>query len=179
MGKIKVLDAMTRKPVSISQDATILQCVKIMSKENVSSVIIHEKEILKGIVTERDLVKKVIGENMDPKKTKVSDIMTKKPYTISPSLDIFEAIKIMNNKHVRRLPVLNKGKLVGLLTMRDLLKIQPELISLRVDTIDMREEDRKPSRFQDGECSQCGNFTLIEKVFGENLCEDCKDKKYY
>lgn len=179
MGKIKVLDAMTRKPVSISPDATILQCVKIMSKENVSSVIIHENDILKGIVTERDLVKKVIGEDLDPKKTRVKDVMSTKMTTISPDSDIFEAIKIMNNKHVRRLPVTNKGKLVGLLTMRDLLKIQPELISLRVDTIDMREEDRKPSRFLDGECSQCGNFTLIEKVLGENLCEDCKDKKYY
>lgn len=179
MGKIKVLDAMTRKPVSVSPDDAISKCVKIMSKENVSSVVIHEKNILKGIITERDLVKKVIGKNLNPKKTKAKDIMNTKMITIPSYLDIFEAIKIMNTKHVRRLPVINNGKLVGLLTMRDILKIQPELISLRVDTIDLREEKRKPSRFTDGECSECGNFTLIEKVFNENLCEDCKEKKYY
>lgn len=179
MGKIKVLDAMTRKPVSVSPNDTISQCVKIMAKQNVSSVVIHEKNTLKGIITERDLVKKIIGKNLNPTKTKVKDVMTTNMKTISPDLDIFEAIKIMNTKHVRRLPVINNNKLVGLLTMRDILKIEPELISLRVDTIDLREEKRKPTRFSDGECSECGNFTLIEKVFNENLCEDCKDKKYY
>ena len=105
--------------------------------------------------------------------------MTTNMVTISSNLDIIEAIKIMNTKHVRRLPVVNNGKLIGLLTMRDLLKIEPELISLRVDTIDLKEEKRKPSRFIDGECSECGNFTLVERVFRENLCEDCKEKKFY
>lgn len=127
---ISVRDAMTRMPVSIGSNLTISECAKLMVKENVGSLIIQEAGILKGIITEKDIVKKIVAVNKDSKKNLVKDVMTKSLITIGPTRDIIYAMKLMTEHDVRRLPVLEENKLIGLLTLKDILRIQPALIEL-------------------------------------------------
>jgi len=130
---ISVRDAMTRLPVAVSPNILIFDCAKIMLKEDVGSLIIEENNLLKGILTEKDLVEKIIAKGLDPKKIKAKDIMVKDVLTIEPTIDVMQAMKIMTEKNIRRLPVVENDKLIGLLTVKDILRIQPELFDLIIE----------------------------------------------
>ena len=127
---LSVRDTMTRLPVAVGLNTLVSDCARIMLKEDVGSLIIEENNILKGIVTEKDLVNKIIARGEDPKKTKVKDIMEKNLVTIDPNKDIIEAIRIMSANDLRRLPVIENDNLVGLLTLKDILRVQPELFDI-------------------------------------------------
>jgi len=141
---IKVCDAMTEQPVTISPDATIKRCAETMARERVGALLVKDKDKLVGIVTERDIVKKVVVTDKKPSAVKAKDIMEKELITISPEKDIFEAIKKMRDYDVRHLPVVDRGKFLGLITMKDVLKIEPDLFDILVEKLDIREAERKP-----------------------------------
>ncbi len=171
----KVCDAMTRMPVVVSPDATIEECSKVMHKENVGSLLIKSNGHVGGIITDQDIVRKIIASSVDPKITKVSEYMTKKLITISPEKDIFDAITIMANMNIKQLPVIDGNKMVGLLTQKDVLKIEPELFDLLVDKLVIKEAETKPI-VSEGTCSECGNYSkrlmLKNKVL---VCKECSD----
>lgn len=169
----KVCDAMTRKPVIVSPDATIEECAKVMEKENVGSLLVKNGGALGGIITDQDIVRKIIAKGDNPKTTKVSQYMTKKLVTISPEKDIFEAISIMAELSLKQLPVLDGSKMLGLLTQKDVLKIEPELFDLLVDKLVIKEEESKPIR-NEGACEECGNYCkrlLVRN--GSMICNEC------
>ena len=181
MAKLRVSDVMTKRPVVVKPLISVEEGAKLMLENNIGNLIIEENGIIKGIITEKDFVERVVAKGLDAKKTKIKDVMTKGiAATILPDKDVVEAMKIMNNHDIRRLPVVNdNGKLVGVLTAKDILKIQPELISLSVDMFDIKEEKLKPNRFFEGECELCKNFTLLERIGNKVICSDCKYNKLY
>ena len=138
---IKVIDAMTKKPVSVTQDDTIRNCTQLMLDRHVGSLLVKEGEKLLGFLTERDLVR-MISMGVDPNTTRVKQIMTKKIVAISPEKDIYDAIVLMNKENVRRLPVIINNKIIGLITVRDILTIQPTLFELIMDKISIGESHR-------------------------------------
>src|SRR3989344_4281087 len=111
---VTVCDAMSDNPVIIGPTKTISQCAALMMKRNVGSVIVKAKDRVLGIITEKDIVNKVVAKNLNASKTKVTDIMTTKVITIRPEQDIYEAMIEMSERHVRRMPVINNGKIVGM-----------------------------------------------------------------
>ena len=139
----KVCDAMTKKPIIVPKNITISKCAKIMHKENIGSLVIGEKRILYGIVTEQDLVRKVLAPEIDIKKTPVSKIMTKRLFTVSPEIDLFDAINLMNDYNIRHMPVIAKKRVIGYLTLKDILRIQPQLYELIVDKFNIKHEEHK------------------------------------
>ncbi len=100
---------------------TILDVAKLMSEKNIGSVLTKKNDCIM-MVTERDILKKVVALDKDPKKTKVSDIMTECVHTIDSNSDVFEASDIFNKYHIRRLPVVEGKKIVGIVTARDVAK---------------------------------------------------------
>lgn len=141
-----VADAMTRKPITISQNKTLRDAAKLMSKEHVGSLLVKEDDKIIGIMTEKDIVKKAVAELGNPAKKKVKDIMAEDLVTVNPQEDIFEALRIMRDYDFRHLPVMNDGTFVGLVTMKDILKIEPDLYEILVEKIELREAERKPTR---------------------------------
>jgi len=135
---IKVMDAMTKKPASVAPDETIIDCTKLMLDKHVGSLLIKENEKLLGFLTERDLVK-MVSLGIDPRTTKVKQIMTTRIVTISPEKDIYDAIILMNKEDIRRLPVIINDKIIGLITLRDILTIQPTLFDLILDMVDIKK----------------------------------------
>lgn len=140
----KVSDAMTQEPIFVGPNEKIVDCAKKMKEHRVGALLVKEKDNILGICTEQDMTYKVVAENKNPEKILMKDIMCTKVKTITPELDIFEALMKMRDLDVRRLPVVNNGKLVGLLTQNDILKIEPQLFDLLVDKIELREEKKKP-----------------------------------
>jgi CBS domain-containing protein len=147
-----VMDIMTTNPVKITPNETIMQCAKTMKDNSVGSLLVMNKEQFTGIITERDIVTKVVALNKNLEKTFVREMMTplKDIVSIEPRKDIYEAMVLMKEYDVRRLPVMEKGVLKGFITVKDIVKIEPTLFELLLGNLDMRESERK-MRFRDEE----------------------------
>ena len=174
---IRVSDAMTFDPISVPSNTTLDKCAKIMKEKDIGSVLIKDNEELKGILTEWDIVRRVVAENKDPKKTSAGEIMVQSLVTVHPNKDLFEAVSKMRDNDIRHLPVVDNNEFVGFLTMKDILKIQPELFEILVENFDLREEREKGigQKMISGECGMCGkkSSTLID-VNGIFLCRECR-----
>lgn len=175
---IKVSDAMTEQPITISPDLTLKKSAQLMAKKHIGALIIKKNHKVLGIITEKDMVRKGIAKGKDSVKTKVKEIMNTKVNTIEPDKDIFDALKVMNDLNIRHLPVVQGKDMVGLLTLKDILKIQPDLFDLLVERFELREEERKPIynvREKEGICQTCGEYA--EKLYpkeGVMVCKSCK-----
>ncbi len=172
----KVLDAMTTKPVIVKPGTTIRDCSKVMAKEHVGSLVIKDNGTVLGIITEQDIVRKLVAEGINPIDKKVEEYMESKLETIGPQVDIYEALAKMRDMNIRHLPVVDKGEMVGLLTLKDILKIEPQLFDLLVEDFVLREETRKPigTVAKEGICQGCGAFSEeLHSIGGALVCNVC------
>ena len=173
----KVFDAMTTKPISVSPEATITECAELMNKYKVGSLIARKNNKIVGIITDTDIIRKVIAFGMDPKKIKMEEAMVKSVITITPEKDLYDALVKMNGSNIRQLPVVDNNQIVGLLTLKDVLKIEPALFELLVDKLEIREEERKPIHATREICQTCGE--MVSKVYdvdGVMMCLQCKSE---
>ena len=144
-----VCDAMTQRPISVEHNTTIVRCSEIMAENHVSTLIVKKSNQLVGLLTEKDIVRKVVAEALDPSKSIASEVAETNFPTISPEKDIYDAIILMRDKNVRHLPVMSKKSLVGFLTGKDILKIHPQLFEFLADKIELREWERKMSALKE------------------------------
>ncbi|MBE44183.1 MAG: hypothetical protein CMO16_03240 [Thaumarchaeota archaeon] len=119
----KIKEVMNKKVVKITNDKTVLDAARLMTKRSVGCIIVTSGIKVLGIVTERDFVSKVLAEPFDPKRVLLGDIATTPLFTISSNQTIKEAAELMVKYKVRRLPVIDKGSLVGIITANDLVKL--------------------------------------------------------
>lgn len=174
---VSVTDAMTIKPISVSSDITVVKCAKIMLKKKVGSLVVVKGGKLIGIITEKDIVSKVVAKHKDSKKLKAKNIMTKRPITIGPTADIFQAMQFMEKKGIRRLPVVSpKKELLGLLTIKDVLRLQPQLYDFIKEKSKVGKMVKRKQKYIEGQCESCGDYGQLYEVEGQLLCEDCKDE---
>ncbi|MBI3859760.1 MAG: CBS domain-containing protein [Thaumarchaeota archaeon] len=130
-----VSDIMTPKVVTIDLDATAKECAKMMAKRGVSSAVIIQNDAPIGIVTERDLVSKVLADAVDPNKVLVRDIMSTPLITIAPTATIVQAAELMAEYRVRRLVVIDpSGALAGIATTGDIARTLAEKQNFREPT---------------------------------------------
>lgn len=175
---IKVLDAMTNRPVIASSDNTVTDCAKMMNKFQVGSLLIKDNKEIVGILTEKDFVTKIVAKGVNPDDTLARDVMEKQLITITPEKDIYDAMILMKDSDIRRLPVKEKDKIIGFLTMKDILKIEPQLFDLMIEKIDIREANTKPINvdvsYEEGMCESCGNFSYrLRDTKGLKVCPNC------
>ncbi len=107
---------------SISPQATIHECVVKLNELGIGALIVMDGEKLKGIISERDLIRKLLARKGDPSTVKVAEIMTSQLITVTPSNTVQEAIRIITGSRIRHLPVLEEDKLVGMISIGDLTK---------------------------------------------------------
>ena len=116
-----VKDIMTTGAISVKTSDKLTKAIKTMSEKNISCVMVLDDNGLKGLITERDLVQRVLDENKDPKKLTCEDVMTKNITTISQEATLEEAMRIIESMKVRRLPVVDGDGLTGLITQTDIV----------------------------------------------------------
>lgn len=107
---------------SVAPDTTVYDAIKMMADKNVGALVVLEGEKLSGIISERDYARKVILKGKSSKETKVKEIMTSDVITITPEQSVEECMAVMTHKHVRHLPVLEAKKLVGVISIGDVVK---------------------------------------------------------
>ncbi len=115
-----VSERMTKNLVMLGVASTASEAAKKMLSENVGTILVTDKGQLKGLVTDRQIVIKVVGTGKDPSKVNVSDFMIEDPVTCNPDMEICEAAMIMGENKYRRIPAVEAEKLVGILSIADI-----------------------------------------------------------
>jgi CBS domain-containing protein len=116
-----VKDIMTENVVSISIDDSVFEAANLMNSNQVGCLVIMNEEEPIGIVTERDIVRRVVAKKL-PLETKISAVMSKSLITIGPDASLKEAARVMSSNKIRRLPVLKQNKLVGIVVASDFVR---------------------------------------------------------
>ena len=117
---MKVKDIMTKDVAYIKPDCSVIDAAKLMQQENVGSIPVCDQSGVVGMVTDRDIVLRNVVVGTDPKSTPVSNIMTTKIETVTPDTDVNRLGGIMSRNQIRRLPVVDKNHLVGIVALGDL-----------------------------------------------------------
>ncbi|MBI4173191.1 MAG: CBS domain-containing protein [Candidatus Aenigmarchaeota archaeon] len=123
-----VKDVMNPSVAIIDGSATAQEAAKMMGDGDMGSLIVVKGDLLLGIITERDILRKVVAVSRDPKKAKVTEIMTKDVIMIGPDDDIEDAVEIMLAKRIKRLPVVKGSALIGIVTATDICAAEPKMI---------------------------------------------------
>ena len=114
-----VRDAMTENPRSIGASASVVEAARLMRDEHIGSLPITDDEELVGMLTDRDITTRVVAEAADPKMTSVGDVVSRDLISVEPDEDLEEAVRLMASHQVRRLPVVENGRLVGIVAQAD------------------------------------------------------------
>ncbi len=180
--KMFVKDVMTSPVVTMDESVTSNKIANVMAKKALGCVIVTNKTGKPvGIITERDLVQRVLAKNLVPDTIKAISIMTSPLVTISPEATVTDAAKQMNSLNIRRLGVVYRGSLRGIVTSKDVLGIMPELIEIIQEktliscVTEIEENADVVESPPPGFCERCNTYSEdLKLINGENVCEDCQ-----
>lgn len=127
---LKVDDVMVKEVITIDENTTVKEAAEVMNKFEIGCLISVKKGKAMGIITERDLLKRVVADGKDAAKTKVKDIMTSPLVVAEPDMDLGEAVRLMFQMKIKKLPVVDKKRLVGLVSLTDIARFQPQMIAI-------------------------------------------------
>jgi len=173
---IKVKNMMTKRIVSADQSDTVQKIAKKMAQQRVGSIIIMKDNKPIGIVTETDIIKRIVAPAKDPKKINSKDIMSSPIIHVKPEDDIYDVVYKMKKFKIRRFPVVKMGKIVGILTNTDIARVSPEMIDVLNLRLKMRSEVPSLNEgITSGICQSCENYSEnLIFVNNEWVCEDCR-----
>ncbi len=183
--RIRVGDVMTRNFTHIGPETTLIDCARTMIKNRVGSVVIKENDKLHGIITEKDIIWALTKKaNKGFENIHVKDIARRKIITIKPEAGIHEALNKMNKNKIRRMPVISNKKIIGYVTLKDIVKFLPEVFEATREFEKIREETNKMQKsesakqgiFHESPCEECGNYDILTNIDGRMICESCKDE---
>jgi len=200
--KMILADIMTSDIVSVAPTEHVVTAALLMKEHNVGSIVLKgstEGKNPLGIITERDIVTRVVAAGKDPAKTTVNEIATKPVITASPAMEITKAMELMARMNIRRLIVVENNLCVGIVTYRDLLRVAPSLLEIasEYERIGFSEGVPKEPLDYDSEedfgsadssglslgfyCSHCGDFCEDSPLYDADdqpLCHDCYNEMY-
>ena len=123
MGKVRnVLQSKNNSTISVTPDSTVFEALELMVEKNVGALLVMDQENFVGIFTERDYARKVILMGKASKETLIREIMTENPITVNMDNTIEDCMHLMTNKFIRHLPVIENGKLIGIISIGDVVK---------------------------------------------------------
>jgi CBS domain-containing protein len=177
--KMLVKDVMSSPVVTMNENEASNKAAAVMAKNDLGCIIVINKAGKSiGIITERDLVIRVLAKNLKPDTVKAKEIMTTPLVTIEPDAAITEAARRMNRLDIRRLGVIYKGNLVGIISSKDILGVMPELIEIiqersRIEDAARTEETEEAP--VSGYCDRCNVYSdSLKERNGQNICDECR-----
>lgn len=180
--EVIVKEAMKTNLVMVEPTTTVLEAAKLMKKNKIGNVLVVEKKQPVGILTESDILKKVVAEGKNASEVLVEEVMSTPVVVADPYISLEEAMKTMGKCNIRRLPVIEDGELIGVITQKDISRISPVLhdISREWYDISVRDESYLKRQIFSGKCEDCNALsTTLRRVDGRLLCEDCIDALKY
>jgi len=135
MMAMKIEEAMIKNVITLERDVSAHEAVKLMNENRIGCLVVLQYGQVVGIITERDMLERVLEKCKDPKETKATEIMTKRVIVGKPDMQLADAAKLMFDKKVKKLPIVEGNRLVGLVTLTDLARI----VSLDKKTMELIE----------------------------------------
>lgn len=173
---VKVEDVMSNPVMTIKNTDTVLTAAKLMKKHKIGCVVVVDKSGKPhGLITERDIVRRVTALDLVPSKIQAAKSMTKPPVMIDASANVTDAAKKMRELKVRRLIVITNNKLAGIVTSNDIVDITPSLIDVVTEKSQISPVEKiKETEPLSGYCDRCGSWgDELKTRDGQFICDDC------
>ncbi len=177
-----VKEIMTSDPITIDKAIKISDAAKKMVEFDVGSLIVMDGHNPIGILTERDMVKKIISKNVNPDSLSLIKAMTTPLITLDADEDLQKAIDLMLKMHIRRVPIVKDKILVGLVTDTDLVSVSVEMGNIFSELVNMHRErgistgSEIPEIITRGVCENCGKYSdNLDYLNGSLMCEYCRE----
>jgi CBS domain-containing protein len=175
--RVLVRDIMNSPVVSASPNDTIHDIAKKMKEENIGSIVIMEKDKPVGIVTDWDIVTRAIVNDSKPSQVKAKDVM-KEIYTIESEASITEAARLLRKHNIKRLGVVYKNRLVGIISSSDVIAVTPDLVEIVSEKAAIIRGELgivRPASNVSGYCDECSEWSdLLQYDEGTFICEVCR-----
>ncbi len=173
--KILVKDAMISSVVTAKTTSNISDAAKKMIDHQIGCLVVMDNKDAVGIITERDVVK-LVAEKKSPEKTKIKSIMSSPIISVEPRTGLFDAARVMSKFNIRRLPVMEKKKLQGIITSLDIIRFAPEEADILSELAKINGNAPSEEGVA-GECERCGKYSeYIKDTEGALLCQPCREE---
>jgi CBS domain-containing protein len=139
---LKAENVMATKVAIMKEGMSAKKAAELMAKEGISAIIVTLRGKAEGIVTERDILKRIVAEDKNARNTKLKEIMSSPLVAIEPTTNLEDAARLMFEKKIKNLPVVHENRLVGLINLQDICLLQPEILKL------LRETKETPKNLQ-------------------------------
>ena len=175
--EVRVRDVMSSPVIEADVDETMDKVAEKMEKYHIGSVVVTRDGNPVGIITKRDVIDKVAARDLRPSSVRAGDIMSSPLHVVDPDLYIDEALRKMNKLRVSRLVVVYKGKVTGIISIKDILQITPEILDIVREQLRIKgvHINRGGEGLQEGYCDACGEWSdMLVRVDDQLLCEECR-----
>ena len=179
--RMLVKDVMSSPAVTTLGDTPIDKTAQLMSNDRLGCIIVTSKDgKALGIITESDLLTRVLAKNIKPNKLTAKEVMSTPLITVEPDEVLTETARRMNKLNIRRMGVIYKGNIVGIISSKDILAITPDLLEnmqekARIEREPDGDEDSSESNPLAGCCERCGSWSEnLDEIEGTILCEECQ-----
>ena len=174
--KMLVREAMSSPVISVDENEDIVQVANKMREQRVGAVIVvNDNGNPVGIVTERDIVTRVVADGLDPNMLVASKVMTSPLKMVEPELGLMDAMKMMDRENIRRLGVIYKEELVGIITDRSIIRLVPTILDIMKEQKEIMGDNTKRGTSSVGYCDRCEVYSNnLREIDGEFLCEECR-----
>ena len=135
----KVGEFMNKDIVQVTPDTPVRRCAEVMAAEKVSSALVTDKKKILGIVTEKDLARKIVAKGLNADKILSKDIMTTDLVTVNSGTSLYDAMILIEKRKIKHLPVVDKNAVVGIITAMEILRIQPSYMEILANPIEKEE----------------------------------------
>lgn len=172
---VKVKEIMKKYVITVDPEATLADVSRIMTNNRVGSLVVMKGNKPVGIVTDSDIVS-VVAEGKSAKRVKIKDLKKAKFISATPNDTMLHVIKLMVKNGVKRVPIIENGKLEGIVSDKEILLVSPELIEVLSEKLRARVGMvARPRQTISGICENCGNYSdELKNMGGKWFCEDCR-----
>lgn len=166
---IQISEIMSQNPVTVEKGSSVAKAAEVMAKYRVGSLVVMDQDDVVGIVTAHDIIFKVVSLNKNPSSLLIDDVMSNGVISVTPNNFVNEVMHLLNENDIKQVPVILKDKLVGFVTMKDILRIEPTLVDMAIDTFRSEEQQRKVYLEQ---AVQRSGFVDVDKLINEEPEDD-------
>ncbi|AEH06847.1 CBS domain-containing protein [Methanothermococcus okinawensis] len=182
---ISVSEAMSSPVETVNLNATAYDAANILKTKGIGCLVVVN-DLMKpvGLITERDFVLKIVARNLKSKEVLVKDIASTKLIYVSPKATLMDAAKIMAEKKIKRLPVIENDELLGIITVSDITSISPKLFDIIVEFSNIKgagntyqANTTNEDEYIEGICEVCGAQGRVRYINGRYICDNCLDEE--
>ena len=174
--KMQVREAMSSPVISVEENEDIVHVAKKMREQRIGAVIVvNGTGNPVGIVTERDIVTRVVADGVDSTEVLAGNVMTSPLKMVEPGLELMDAMRMMDKENIRRLGVIYKGELVGIVTDRNIIRLVPTVLDIVKQQKEIMQNSPATSSSTVGYCDSCEAYSNdLREIDGKFLCEECR-----